>query len=180
MADATSGIGDKVKKGWELVKPNIVTWVVAIIIGGLMNYVLLGGNALAGWTTMIIKSRNGEKIEVGDLFKGFDRFVDYFVIGLVNIIPLAFLITPWAMFHCVDKKTDFMSSLKWGLAFFLKNLVPCLIAFVVTFVLVLAGELCCCVGVFVAAPIALHYLYGIYTELEGNTPADAKPEAPKV
>lgn len=179
MADPASGIGDKVKKGWELVKPNIVTWVVTLIIGGLMNYVLLGGNALAGWTTMVIKSRNGEKIEIGDLFKGFDRFVDYFVIGLVNIIPFAFLITPWAMFYCVDKKQPFMDSLKWGLAFFLKNLVPCLIAFVVAFVLVLVGEIACCVGVFITAPIALFYMYGTYAELESTTPAGAAPEMPK-
>jgi hypothetical protein len=179
MADAATGIGDKVKKGWELVKPNIVTWVIALIIGGIMNYVLLGGVAVAGWTIMIQKSRAGEKIELGDMFKAFDRFVDYFVTGLVCSLPLG-LLMPWGIFYCVDKKADFMTSIKWSLAFFLKNLVPCLIALVVAFCLIIVGEIACCVGVFITAPIAMFFMHMTYTELEGNTPAGAAPEAPKV
>jgi len=179
MADPAAGIGDKVKKAWELVKPNIVVWVIALIIGGLMNYVLLGGVAVAGWTIMIAKSRAGEKIEIGDMFKAFDRFVDYFVTGLVCSLPFG-LLMPWGIFYCVDKKADFMTSIKWSLAFFLKNLVPCLITLCVCVVLIIIGEIACCVGVFITAPIAMFYAHMVYTELEGNTPAGAAPEAPKV
>ncbi|MCE9583874.1 MAG: hypothetical protein K8T20_15435 [Planctomycetes bacterium] len=179
MADETAGIGDKVKKGWELVKPNIVTWIIALIVGGLMSCFLLGGIAQAGWTIMVIKSRNGEKIEVGDMFKGFERFVDYFVIGIVAVIPLVGFITPWAMYYCVDKKADFMTSLKWSLAFFLKNLVPCIIAFVVAIILIIIGEIACGIGVFITAPIAMFYLFDTYVGLEKNTAAGEKPEMPK-
>ncbi|KAF0241842.1 MAG: hypothetical protein FD180_4233 [Planctomycetota bacterium] len=179
MADEAAGVMDKVKKSWELVKPNIVTWVIALIVGGLMNYVLLGGVALAGWTLMIQKSRAGEKIEVGDMFKAFDRFVDYFVTGLVCSLPFGLLL-PWGIFYCVDKKADFMTSIKWSLSFFLKNLVPCIVNILICIVLIIIGECACCVGVFITAPIALFVSHMLYTDLGGNTAAGEAPAAPKV
>jgi hypothetical protein len=180
MADATSGIGDKVKKAWEMVKPNLVTWIVCLIIGGLMNYVFLGGVAMAGWAILMAKSKAGEKIEIGDMFKAFDRFVDYFVLGLFNMVCIPALWTPYSIMYSVEKKADFMTSFKWGLAFFLKNLVPCIITIVVAVVLIIIGEICCIVGVFVTAPIALNFMYLFYEETKGTTPDGAQPEAPKV
>ena len=183
MADATAGIGDQVKEAWNLVKPNLVTWIIALIVGGLLSaftlYLLLGPMQ-AGWTIMALKSKRGEKIEIGDLFKGFERFVDYLVIGLVGIIvPFGFLITTWALPYCVDKKAPFMDSLKWGLAFFLKDIVGCIVAFVVAFVLILVGEIACGIGVLVTAPIAIVYLNLFYLANEGKVPAGSEPALPK-
>ena len=77
MADATTGIGDQVKEAWTLVKPNLGTWILAMVvmaIGSTFTCYLLFGPLQAGMTLMAFKSKRGEKIELGDLFKGFDRF----------------------------------------------------------------------------------------------------------
>lgn len=181
MADDPSaavkgGLGD----AWALLKPNVVTFAIAFLIAGIVGSVSFGicmGPMMGGLVGMVLKAKRGEKVEIGDLFKGFERFVDYLVVSLVGIVPIVGgLIVMWAMPYCVDKKADFMTSIKFGLNFLLKHLVPTIIALVIGFVLYIAGAIACGLGVLVTIPLFQHYIVLYYLANEAGVDPNAKPE----
>lgn len=175
-AAVKGGLGD----AWNLLKPNLVTFAIATLVAGIIGGVSFGicmGPMMGGLTGMVLKAKRGEKVEIGDLFKGFERFVDYLVVSLVGIVPLVGgLIVMWAMPYCVDKKADFMTSIKYGLNFFLKFLIPTLIAVVIAIVLYIAGLIACGVGLLVTMPLFLHYTVLFYLANESSVDPNAKPE----
>jgi hypothetical protein len=178
--DPTKAVQGGLGEAWALLKPNIVTFAIAFLIGGIIAafscYILLGPMT-AGWTYMVFKAKRGEKVEIGDVFKGFEKIVDYIVIGLVGVVvPFGFCVTWWAMPYCVDKKADFMTSLKFGLNFFLKHLVPTIIAFVIFIVLYIAGAIACGLGILITIPLFFHYITLYYIANEAGVDPNAKPE----
>ncbi|NUN48895.1 MAG: hypothetical protein HUU15_08725 [Candidatus Brocadiae bacterium] len=178
--DATKAIQGGLGEAWTVLKPHLVPFAIATLLGALIGgfsfYICLGP-MIAGWYYMCFKAKRGEKVEIGDLFKGFERFVDYLVLGLFTVIvPFGFLITWWAFPYCVDKKADFMTSLKFGLNFFLKHLVPTIIAFVIFVVLYIVGLITCGLGLLVVIPLFHMYLTLYYLAHEAEIDPNAKPE----
>lgn len=170
------GLGD----AWALLKPNVVTFAIAFLLAAIIGSVSFGicmGPMMGGLIGMVLKAKRGEKVEIGDVFKGFERFVDYLVVSLVGIVPIiGGFIVMWAMPYCVDKKADFMTSIKFGLNFLLKNIVPTIIALVIGFVLYIVGAIACGIGLLVTIPLFMHYTTLFYLANEAGVDPNAKPE----
>jgi len=79
------------KEGWELIKNDYwlifgVT-VVGLLIGGIIPLGLGIGAMFCGIYYVILRKIDGQPVEFGDLFKGFNYFVPGLVATLVVIIP---------------------------------------------------------------------------------------------
>ncbi|HEV7701583.1 MAG TPA: hypothetical protein VGO43_15235 [Pyrinomonadaceae bacterium] len=85
--------GACVSTGWEMVKSNYGLFlgvsIVAVILSGCIPCVSLFimGPILAGVYYVVLRQMNGEPVEFGMMFKGFDKFVPLMVIGIVQSIP---------------------------------------------------------------------------------------------
>ncbi len=85
--------GDCVSNAWNLVKQNYGMYLgialIAMILSGCIPCVslFLVGPILGGVYYVVLREMNGEPVEFGMMFKGFEKFVPLMVIGLVQAIP---------------------------------------------------------------------------------------------
>ena len=74
------------KEGFNIVKANPVPFILGNLILLVINGIAMGllvGPWYAGMYHMVRKARNGEIIEFGDAFWGFNNFIPIFVAGLI-------------------------------------------------------------------------------------------------
>jgi hypothetical protein len=87
-----------IKGGWETIKNNYWLFVgmtlVAILIGSAVPLGILLGPMMCGLYLSLFKTRRGESIEFGTLFKGFDYFGQSVVAALLHTIPIIAIIVP--------------------------------------------------------------------------------------
>ncbi|NPE28574.1 glycerophosphodiester phosphodiesterase [Methanococcoides sp. SA1] len=78
---------DIFSRSWTAFKDNVAAFIIAtiIVIFGSI-FVVTIAPLLYGLTYMAMKGLRGEKVEINDVFKGFDRFVKSWVLLLVSII----------------------------------------------------------------------------------------------
>jgi len=87
--------GEWIQQGWELYKANIGIWIVAsllVIVISVATLGILSGPMMAGlaWMALVLVDRKEPKPQMGDVFKGFDYFLQSFLFYLVwGIIMLA-------------------------------------------------------------------------------------------
>lgn len=85
--------GGCVSNGWELVKSNYGLFLgvslIAMLLAGCIPCIslFLVGPVLGGVYYIILKAMNGEPVEFGMMFRGFDKFVPLMVIGLIQSVP---------------------------------------------------------------------------------------------
>jgi len=85
--------GGCVSNGWELVKSNYGMYLgvalIAMILAGCIPCIslFLVGPILGGVYYVMLRAMNGEPVEFGMMFRGFDKFVPLMVIGLIQSIP---------------------------------------------------------------------------------------------
>lgn len=89
---------DCIKGGWELLKNNYWLFLgmtfVAILIGSAVPLGILLGPMMCGLYMAFFKTRRGEPIEFGTLFKGFDYFGQSVVAALLHTVPIIAIIVP--------------------------------------------------------------------------------------
>ena len=79
-------LGDWLSEGWGLIKDDIVTFAVAALLAGLIGGVTIGICApamMVGLYMMVNSRMRGEPVEIGDVFKGFQKFGPAFVAALL-------------------------------------------------------------------------------------------------
>ncbi|MEI6512195.1 MAG: hypothetical protein WCO51_02850 [bacterium] len=82
-------IGRWLNAGWEAFQRNAAAFVIATIVGYLLGMVTCGilfPVMLAGWALMALKALKGEKVEIGDLFKPFDKFGTLFILWVLLFV----------------------------------------------------------------------------------------------
>ncbi len=82
--------GDYVKEGWEVVKGNLVGWVIALLVGGIVQSIcgLIGPIIAHNFLGMCRDAkREGKAPEIGALFK-FDNAVNIWLAGVVPMAPV--------------------------------------------------------------------------------------------
>ena len=204
MANGKVDIGGFIAEAWELYKGNFgllcVATLVAMLLGGFTCGVL-AGPLWAGLTLVILRvSRKSEPAPaVGDVFKGFDYFLQallYVVVLMVagfvlGFIPMVGQIAPvfllplvmFSMCLIVDQKMEFWPAI---LASFEKakgDYVSLLVLSLVAGLISAAGGLLCGVGAILTAPFSTIVAVVAYRHLfEGVTaepvPVVDVPEAP--
>jgi len=199
-------LGKEISRGWELFKEpgNIPLLVIVNLLAGIISLVtcgILAGPMMAGVLRIIqrLVDKDPVKPQIGDLFKGFDKFVDtlLFIVailvvgGILSFIPvigqiatgvLGLFVVVGLMFVVIGKMS-FADALKkiaaeaqtgpfWTLILtvFVANMISS------------AGIIACIIGVFFTAPLALcinvcafNSAYSPAIPLEIPPPADTPP-----
>jgi len=86
-----------IKGGWELIRSQYWLFVgmtlVGVLIGSAVPIVLMGP-MMCGLNLAFFKTRRGEPIEFGTLFKGFDYFGQSVIASLLQTIPVIVIVVP--------------------------------------------------------------------------------------
>ena len=86
------------KAGWELIKGQYWLFVgltaVGFLIGSFVPLGILLGPMMCGIYLALFKTRRGQPVEFGDLFKGFDYFGDSVVATLLHVVPMLVIFVP--------------------------------------------------------------------------------------
>lgn len=187
-------IGRWLSHGWEGIKPNLPTFALTTLIVSFLSLVTLSvtsGPFLIGLYYMVFKSLRGEKVQVADVFKGFEYFgvaflawvIELFIhlslSGLANKAPLLSLVTfafsplVMALFAFVyplilDRRMDIASALNeaWK-AVISRQWLMFWVFGVILMLLPLAGLVFCLIGFFLTVPLAVAASAVAYRDLFG-------------
>ena len=182
--------GEWIQQGWELYKANIGAWIVASLLAIVISVATLGilsGPMMAGlaWMALVLVDRKEPKLQMGDVFKGFDYFLQSFLfylvwgvimlaISVISLIPcigaLVVIVVSIAletalmfgMFLIVDKKMEFWPASMLSLNVVKPNFFPFLGLLVVAMLIGQVGMIACGIGVIVTMPIAVCILAVAY------------------
>ena len=87
-----------IKGGWELIRSQYWLFVgmtlVGIIIGSVVPMGILMGPMMCGIYLALFKTRRGQPIDFGLLFKGFDYFGDSVIAALIHAVPIFLIVVP--------------------------------------------------------------------------------------
>lgn len=91
MAEIKLDIGNEFSRGWNLFSANMSVLIVAALIGGILSLVscgVLSGPMTAGLLLMVKRLKDGDAVkpQAGDIFKGFDYFLQSFLFFLIFIL----------------------------------------------------------------------------------------------
>lgn len=197
--------GEWIEKGFNLYKANFGILVLVSLIAGALSTVTLGvlaGPMMAGvlLITMSLFDSKEPKPEVGDLFKGFNYFLQTFLFVLVwgvalfiasfilGIVPcvgqlasicLVFIAEAFLMFGLfliVDKEMDFWSASIESFNKVKTNFWPFLGLAVVASIIGAIGAIACVIGVVFTLPIQLCILTVAYREVFGGVETTTRAE----
>ena len=178
--------GQWISQAWEIVKTDIGLFMglaVLYLIVGSIGSVLTQGPMQAGFYLACMKKLVRGRMEIGDLFLGFNFFVAAFVaalliaifstIGVLLCIIPGLVISAMYMFtylFVVDKRLEFWPAMEASHAV-VKNDYFGFVLFLLGIVLLnMVGILCCIAGVFVTIPISMMAITIAYRELVGFEP----------
>lgn len=86
-----------IKGGWELIKNQYWLFVgmtlVAVLIGSAVPIILIGP-MMCGLNLAFFKTRRGEPVEFGTLFKGFDYFGQSLIAAVLHALPIIVVVVP--------------------------------------------------------------------------------------
>ena len=183
---AKAQTGQWISQAWEVVKTDIGLFMgitlIQAIIGGAVP-LILQGSMHAGFYIACMKKLTRGKLEVADLFLGFNFFVQsllaVIVIGVFAFLGLLACVIParvviavyiFSYLFIVDKRMDFWTAMQASHSVVKHDYVGFSL-FVLALVGVnILGLLCCIVGVLVTAPLSFMAVTIAYRELVGFEP----------
>ena len=190
--DYTIDIGGCIGRGWNLVKKSFWLLVGASFVGGLIASgcgvpflgLIIGGPMMGGVYALFLKKIRGQPAMFGDAFIGFSTaFVPLMLAMLVKglltglgcllcILPGIYLAVAWAFALplVIDKKIDFWPAMELSRKVVTKHWWLMLGFLIICGLVVLAGLLACCVGIFVTMAIAQAALMYAYEDIFGAQP----------
>jgi len=129
---------------------------------------VLGGPMALGLYKMARKAVNGQPVEFGDLFSGFQRFLDAFLANLIMsiftmagtilcVIPGLFIGLMYMLTYLfmLDDNLAFWDAMEASRKMVMNNTWQWILLGLVLFLFNLVGMLACCVGMFVTGPVSL-------------------------
>jgi uncharacterized membrane protein len=196
MANSKVDVGGWVTEAWELYKANFALLCVATLVAmllGLFTCGVLGGPLWAGLTMIILRvARKSEPVpQIGDVFKGFDFFLQALLLALVlgvayavlSFIPLVggvagFLVAPLILFAMpliVDRKMEFWPAIQASYEQAKVEYVGLLVLTLLASLISAAGALLCGVGVILTAPFSAIVMVVAYRHFFEDSSAEAVP-----
>ena len=87
------------KEGWNLIKGHYWLFLgmslVAMLLGGLVPFGIILGPLMCGIYLSLFQLRRGERVEFGNLFKGFDYFGESVIATLIHYVPMVIVVLPF-------------------------------------------------------------------------------------
>jgi uncharacterized membrane protein len=173
--------GRWIGEGWNLVKADMGTYVLATLIFFLLSGVpFIQGALIAGFHIFTMKKLAGRRAEFADLFKGFNYFIPTLVamllIGVFTCIGLVFCIIPglvvaaalkFTYLFIVDKRMDFWPAMQASHAVVKLDYFGFTMFLLLAGLVNLLGCLCCFVGLLVTVPVTIAAITVAYKEIVG-------------
>ena len=184
-----------IQQGWELYKANIVVWIVASLLTIVISLATLGilsGPMMAGlaWMALMLVDQKEPKPQIGDVFRGFDYFLQSFlfflvwgvimlVISAISLIPcigslvviavslVLHTILMFGLFLIVDRKMEFWPASMLSLNVVKPNFFPFLGLLVVAVLIGHIGVIACGIGIIVTMPLTVCILAVAYRNVFG-------------
>lgn len=188
--------GEWIQQGWDLYKANIGVWIVASLLAIVISVATLGilsGPMMAGmiWIALALADKKEPKPQIGDVFKGFDYFLQSFLfflvwgiimlaVSVVSLIPcigaLVVIVVSLALetalmfglFLIVDRKMEFWPASMLSLKVVKPAFFPLLGLLVVAMLIGQVGVIACGIGVIVTMPITVCILAVAYRAVFGT------------
>ncbi|MDY0388103.1 MAG: hypothetical protein RBT65_13440 [Methanolobus sp.] len=172
------------KNSWNVVKNNIVTFIVGLLIAVVGSILIITIAPLAyGFTYMAVKGARGETIEINDVFAGFNKndFIRSWTFMLIYIVFAAMLgqissilstiVAIFVMFTMpllVIKGYDGIEGIKESIEIIKTSPVESIVVYAIIFVLNMIGALLFGIGVLITGPITAVFLASATFELAGK------------
>lgn len=179
---------DIFSRSWNAFKDNVAAFIVATIIvvfGSI--FIVTIAPLFYGLTYMAVKGLRGEKVEINDVFEGFNRFVKSWVLLLVSVILIGIgymlLILPGLILSIlliysfpllVIKDYGAMDAIKESIDISKQNFVDSLVLFIIVAIISTIGGITY-LGSLVTIPIITLALVAAtvsYIGTEGNYTAE--------
>ena len=189
--------GEWIEAGFALYKENFVVLVLASLIATILSAVTLGilsGPMFAGLIIIILAclDKKEPKAEIGDIFKGFEYFLDSFLFVIIwgaisiaitlllNLIPCAgqiismfvsiiiSTIVMFGIFLIVDRRMSFWPASQASINLVKTNFFPFAGLMIVAGVLGYIGVLACGIGIIITMPIGACIIAVAYRDLFGK------------
>ena len=201
MAESKVDLGGWISEAFEAYKSNFGLLCVSMLVAVLLAVFtcgVLAGPMMAGMTLIVLRVLRKEQPvpQIGDVFKGFDFFVQallYIVVVvaagfLLGFIPMigqvaGFLISPLVMFAMcliVDRKMDFWPAILASFEKAKAEYVMLLVLWLLGSLISAAGGLLCGVGAILTAPFSVVLTVVAYRHLFEEAAAEAAPVAEAV
>lgn len=172
-------LGASFSHAWQVFAANALALIVGLIVAGIVSILIITAPPMyAGIALMFLKAHRGEKVEIGDVFKGFEFFGQswlyaivpgiIFMVGYLICFALFFIIIGipllilWAFcfqvvfvlgfLYLVDQRLGFWDAFMHGLSHFRKNLGAAILVFLVYGVVFALGSWTI-IGPFILGPM---------------------------
>ncbi|MBP1908214.1 hypothetical protein [Methanolobus bombayensis] len=159
------------KNSWNVVKENIVTFVVGLLITAIGSILIVTIAPLFyGFTSMAIKGARGEMIEINDVFVGFskDNFIRSWTFMIIYLVVagilgeiasiLSTIIGILFMFSMpllvIKEGTGGIEAITESIEIVKTSPVESIVVYVITIVLNMIGALLLGIGLLITAPIS--------------------------
>jgi hypothetical protein len=188
-------IGNCISRGWNLVTRNFWLLVGAVFVLGLIESAIpfIRGVCMGGLYFLLLKLIRGERAQFGDAFAGFSlAFVQLFLAGLVSnlltglgvilcIVPGIYLGVAWVFTLplVIDKKLDFWPAMELSRKVVTRHWWVIFGLLLANVLVILAGLVVCCIGVYVALPVTFGALIYAYEDIFGAPSAAPSPAPAK-
>jgi uncharacterized membrane protein len=173
-----------ISEGWNLVTADLGNYIVISLIFFLLNGVpFIQGALIAGFHIFTMKKLMGRPAELGDLFKGFNFFVNALVasllIGLFVFCGTLFCVIPglviaamykYTFLFIVDKRMDFWPAMQASHAVVKNDYFGFTMFLLLAFLVNVLGCLCFFVGLLVTIPVTFAAITIAYKEVVGFDP----------
>ena len=190
-------IGQELGKGWRLFQPNMGVLIVASVIATLVSAVtcgILSGPLMAGMFLVVRRLMKDDPVkpQAGDVFKGFDYFVQALILMVLCLVVMFLL----AMIPVIGQLAGLVvgSFMFWGIMFVTYQKLPAIDACKRIFELLKSGEftlplvfgiivsvisslgvIACVVGMFFTIPLGYCMMACCYETLFGGEPEVIEP-----
>jgi len=192
-------IGEWLKEGFEAVKSDIIGYALPTLVIGLICItgigVLLAGPLVCGFYHIIFQRMQGNPSSTGDLFKGFDVFLDAFIasiimflaVFIVSLFPtfLGFLLSlaVGAAFMFVfpliwEKRFPVAKAIQESFNLFKENWLHLTLFYVVGSIVGGVGLLLFGIGIILTLPIYFYATACLYRDWVGFDKTTGTPELP--
>ena len=183
---AAPDMGACLSAGWNGLKNNFVTHVVACVLVGVVSGFtsgLLTGPMMVGYMRMVKLEEEGGRAQIGDVFKGFDDFVPALVAVLLSsilvgigfmfcVIPglLLVAIVPTAAYLVAAGEKDGIQAIKRAFSAVKAHLLAAFFCTLVLGIVGALGGLLCGVGILLTLPIQFIGSYHLAKQLCAGEP----------
>ncbi len=176
-------VGAALKDSWDLLKK----WPLPVILGAfIMNVIaniaggLLMGHFMGGVAILAAKGFQGQEPEIGDVFKSFEKFVDYLLVGIVMMLGalacgVGVLITAtlfiFAPAIIAETGADWKTAVTQSKDLVMANLGDVIMLILAGIGINILGAFLCGVGVLITGPLYMLAISRSYQQLAGTAAA---------